>query len=167
MAMKINLNSKDGKTYKLEGDFPVLIDKEIGETIKGEELDPKLKGYEFEIKAASDRSGFIHLKTVEGAGLKKVLLEYGPGMKKRPRHEGKKKHTTMKPKGLRLRKTVRGKLISEATRQVNMVTVKGDSKKLSEIFAPAPVEDKSSATNPHSDLPEEKPAENTETLKAE
>jgi len=55
-------------------------------------------------------------------------------MKKRPRKEGKKKLSNKNPKGLRLRKTVRGKVLSDAISQINLKVLKEGSKKLSEIF---------------------------------
>ena len=117
---KINIGTKEGKTYKLESDAQPLIGKSLGETIKGEEISPDLSGYEFEIKGASDKSGFTALESVSGQGLKKVLLSYEKGMKKRPKYEGKKKRSNPKPKGLKLRKTVRGKIISDAIVLINL-----------------------------------------------
>ena len=58
------------------------------------------------------------------------------GMHKKPK--GDKKSGT-KPNGLRLRKTVRGKVISKDTRQVNVKVNKVGVKKLADIFA-KPVE---------------------------
>ena len=55
-------------------------------------------------------------------------------MKKRPKREGKVKRSNPKPKGLRLRKTVRGKIISTAISQINLKVVKEGGKKLSEVF---------------------------------
>ncbi|MBA7703749.1 hypothetical protein ES703_112542 [subsurface metagenome] len=55
-------------------------------------------------------------------------------MKKRPRKEGKKKVSNPKPKGLRLRKTVRGRVISPEIVQINLKILKEGGKKLSEIF---------------------------------
>jgi small subunit ribosomal protein S6e len=143
MVFKINIGTKEGKTYKLESDSKAIIDKSIGDIIKGEEISPDLEGYEFEIKGASDKSGFTALKEVEGFARKKVLLGYGKGMKKRPKREGKKKVSNSTPKGLRLRKTVRGKVISEDISQINLKPTKEGSKKLKDIF----------------EKPEEKPAE--------
>jgi small subunit ribosomal protein S6e len=134
MAFKINIGTKDGKTYKLEADSPGLEGKELGQTIKGEEISPDLTGYEFKITGASDKSGFTALERVEGVGLKKVLLSYEKGMKKRPKKEGKKKRTNKTPSGLKLRKTVRGKVISNAISQINLVLEKEGAKKLSEVF---------------------------------
>ena len=136
MAFKINLNEKSGKTYKLEVAAPGLIDKELGDKIDGKEIKSDLDGYEFEISGASDKAGFPLFKEVQGQGLKKVLLGYGKGMHKKPKREGKKPAKDNKPKGLRLRKTVRGKVISEAVVQVNLKVVKVGKKPLSEIFAP-------------------------------
>ncbi len=66
--------------------------------------------------------------------MKKILLTYGKAMKKRPRREGKKKVSNPKPKGLRLRKTVRGRVISPEIVQINLKILKEGQKKLSEIF---------------------------------
>ena len=134
MTFKINIGTKSGKTFKLEADAPKLIDKNLHDKINGKDISPDLDGYEFEITGASDKSGFTAIKEVEGIGLKKVLLSYEKGMKKRPRKEGKKKLSDKTPKGLRLRKTVRGKTISDLIVQINLKIIKDGSKKLEEIF---------------------------------
>ncbi len=134
MPFKINISDKTGKTYKLEIEPDSLDGKELGSKIDGKELIPALDGYEFEITGASDKAGFTSIKNVEGVGLKKVVLKYGKGFKKRPKHEGKRKRTKKRPKGLKLRKTVRGKVISPAVVQINMKVTKEGHKSLSEIF---------------------------------
>lgn len=134
MPFKINISDKSGKTYKVESDSEDLIGKEMLEKIKGNELMPELDGYELEITGASDKAGFPSFDDVEGVGLKKVLLKYGKGMKKRSKHEGKRKWTNPRPKGLRRRKTVRGKVISADVVQINMKIVKNGSKHLKDIF---------------------------------
>ena len=136
MAFKINIGDKSGKTYKLEADAPALIDKELKSIIQGKDINSDLEGYEFEISGASDNAGFPALEKVEGIGLKRILLTYGKGMKKRPKYEGKKKRNNNRPKGLRLRKGVRGKVISEAITQINLKVVKAGNKPLEEIFNP-------------------------------
>ena len=55
--------------------------------------------------------------------------------KRKRKKEGKKKRSNPTPGGLRLRKTVRGKIISNAIVQINLKPTKEGSKKLSEIFA--------------------------------
>ena len=134
MVFKINIGTKQGETYHLESESEELIEKELNDKIQGKGISPDLQGYEFEITGASDKSGFTAMKEVEGIGLKKVLLTYGKAMKKRPKKEGKTKRPKNKPKGLRLRKTVRGKVISDAISQINLKILKEGDKKLSEIF---------------------------------
>ena len=132
--IKINVGTKSGKTFKIESESLEIIGKSLGDKISGKEVSSDLDGYEFEIAGASDNAGFTAMQDVDGIGLKKVLLTYGKGMKKRPRREGKKKQLCKKPKGLRLRKTVRGKIISDAITQVNLKILKDGAKKLEEIF---------------------------------
>ncbi len=134
MSFKINISNKQGKTFKLETDAPAIAGKQLHDKINGKDVSPDLEGYEMEITGASDKSGFTAVKEVEGVGLKKVLLSYGKAMKKRPRKEGKKKLSNKNPRGLRLRKTVRGKVISDAISQINLKILKQGNKKLSEIF---------------------------------
>ena len=128
---KINLSTKDGKTYKLEAEAPSLKEKQLGDKIKGEDISPNFTGYELEITGASDKAGFTSMKDVAGMGLKKVLLGYGKAMHKRPKGD---KKINKKPRGLRLRKTVRGNIISDAIIQINIKILKEGGKKLSEIF---------------------------------
>lgn len=136
MAFKINIGDKSGKSYKFEAEAESLIDKEINNKIEGKEVREDLDGYEFEITGATDKSGFAAKKDVPGVGLKRVLLGYGFGMHRKPRREGKKKLSNHKPHGLRLRKTVRGKVISPAISQINLKVVKVGKKSLEEIFNP-------------------------------
>ncbi|MEX0932958.1 MAG: S6e family ribosomal protein [Candidatus Pacearchaeota archaeon] len=161
MVFKINIAEKSGKTFKLESDSQALVGKKLYDKFNGEELSGDLKGYEFEITGASDKSGFPSLERVEGTQLKRVLLSYEKGMHKRPKKEGKRKRSDNTPKGLRLRKTVRGNTISESMVQINLKLVKEGSKKLAEVFpeqnkAPEATEEKV-----------ETPVETTEEVKEE
>lgn len=155
MAFKINLSTKDGKTYKLEVEAPGLINKSLGEKIQGKDISPDLAGYELEITGTSDKSGITSMKEVEGIGLKKVLLGYGKGMHKRSKGLTKKLNRT--PGGLRLRKTVRGKVISEAISQINIKILKEGGKKLSEVFP-----DQNKAPEAPAQEQSEKPTEETQ-----
>jgi ribosomal protein S6E (S10) len=136
MAFKINVSEKNGKTWKLEAEAQELIDKKLGDVVKGELVSPDLEGYELEITGASDKSGFTAMKNVEGIVLKRILLGYGKGMKRKPKKEGKKKLSNSTPKGLKLRKTVRGNTISEFLTQINMKVAKEGKKPLAEIYGP-------------------------------
>ena len=135
MTFKINIGTEKGKTYKIEAGAEELVGKALGDKIIGKVISPEFEGYEFEITGASDNSGFAALKNVEGFTKKKVLLKYGTGMHKRAKKEGKKKRSNPVPRGLRLRKTAHGKIISEKIAQVNLKLVKEGNKKLSEIFS--------------------------------
>ena len=133
MAFKINV-SHNGKTFKVETEDEKLVGSSIGEKVAGEEISEDLKGYELEIRGTSDKSGFTGLEELDGPNLKKALLGYGKGMKRKPKGEKKK---TTRPKGLRLRKTVRGKEISLDTVQINTKVTKEGTKKFEGLFAPA------------------------------
>jgi|SRR3989344_3802311 len=134
MVFKINIASKNGKTYKLELENEGLEGLKLNNKIKGNEILPDLSGYEFEITGASDKAGFPLMNYSEGVGYSKQLLSYEAGMHKRPKHEGKRKRSDNKPKGLRLRKTVRGNTISNSTSQINLKIIKEGDKKLEQVF---------------------------------
>jgi len=132
MAFKFNISEKNGKTFHFESEAEEIIGKEINSIIKGEDINIELKGYELQITGTSDSAGLTAMANVEGVGLKKVILNYGKAMHKKPK--GLKKKSKRPPKGLKLRKTVRGKVISPAITQINIKVIKEGHKKLEEIF---------------------------------
>jgi len=143
MTFKINIGTKEGKTYKIEIENSGLVGKSVGDKISGRDLgNADFSDYEFEISGASDKSGFAALKNVEDFTLKKVLLNYGKGMHKRPKREGKKKQSNPTPGGLKLRKTLHGKTISDKIVQINLKLVKEGNKKLKDIFSTEVKEEK-------------------------
>jgi len=119
---KINISTKDGKTFKIESDNEGLIGKKIGESFNGRDISNDLQGYEFEIKGTSDKAGFAGVKDLKGPNLRKVLLTKGKFLHK------------VKNKGVRKKKTLRGNEISLSTVQINTIVSKEGSKKLEEIF---------------------------------
>jgi len=127
---KINISHK-GKTYKIETEDEKLVGQSIGDKIKGELIDKNLADYEIKITGTSDKAGFFGASEIDGPNLHKVLLGYGKGMHKKPKGE---KKTNKKPKGLKLRKTVRGKEISPATIQINTQVLKEGTKKFDSLF---------------------------------
>jgi len=132
MVFKINISTKDGKTYKLETEAEALIGKELNDKISGKDVSADLDGYELIITGLTDSSGFMAHESIEGVGLGKVLLGVGRGLHKKPKGEKKKNSRTQK--GLRLRRTVRGKVISPAITQINTKVVKEGAKKLADVF---------------------------------
>ena len=114
MAFKFEIGDpKTKKTFHLEAEAEGLIGRNIGETVKGEEISEKLSGAEFMITGTSDKAGFPGMKDSEGPYLRRILLTRGKGMRE-------------KGKGLRKRKTVRGNTISADTVQINLKTVKSE-----------------------------------------
>jgi len=131
MTLKLNVSNK-GKAWKVEVETSTLAGKSVGDKINGKDIKPELGDYELEITGGSDFAGFPLLKTAEGIGLKRVLLTKGWGLHKKPK--GLKKKQPRFNKGLRLRKTVRGKTIAETTIQVNLNVIKEGKKPLAELF---------------------------------
>lgn len=131
MPFKFNISSK-GKTLKVEAESEELIGKKIGEAVNGNEISKDLEGYELEITGTSDIAGFPGKKDVEGASLKRVLLTKGFGMQTKPK--GLKKKPVRMPRGLRLKKTVRGNTISKDTIQINLKVKKQGSRKFEELL---------------------------------
>ncbi|MEK6892589.1 MAG: S6e family ribosomal protein [Nanoarchaeota archaeon] len=138
--VKYNISEK-GKAWKIEREDEVLVGKSVGDKFEGKELMADLEGYELQITGGSDISGFPLSKDAEGIGLKRVLLKRGWGMR-------------TKGEGLRLRKTVRGKSISNKVAQINIAVLKVGKKPLVEIF-------------PEQNNPKEKKAEKKDEPKAE
>ena len=120
MPFKLNI-SYESKSWRLEKNMDFLVGLSIEDKFDGKELGHDFEDYEFEIMGGSDIAGFPISKNVEGIGLKKVLLKKGWGMKDKRR-------------GVRLRKTVRGKTISDKIVQINIKVIKEGKKPLSEIF---------------------------------
>ena len=110
-----------GKAWRFEAGNEIVLGRVVGDKISGKEIKLELDGYELEITVGSDDAGFPLSKNVEGLGLRKLLLTTGFGMRERNN-------------GLRKRKTVRGKVISDKISQVNMKVVNEGNKKLEEIF---------------------------------
>jgi small subunit ribosomal protein S6e len=130
MVFKINVSHK-GKTFKVESENEGLAGRSIGDKIDGKEFSEDLAGYELEVTGTSDKAGFMGMFSVDGPGLHKVLLGYGQGMHKKPKGERK---VNKKPRGLRLRKTVRGREISLETVQINTKVLSEGSKKFDSLF---------------------------------
>ncbi|PSP96929.1 30S ribosomal protein S6e [Halobacteriales archaeon QS_5_70_17] len=106
---------EDGTTYQLdadEQDANRFVGREIGEEVDGGAVG--LDGYALEITGGSDNAGRPMRADIQGTGLKAVLLTGGVGFD--PTVEGERK-----------RVTVRGREISEETRQINAKVVeRGD-----------------------------------------
>ena len=118
---KLVVNNKE-KAYSkelAEHESNAFIGKKIGEHVSGNTFG--FKNYEFMITGGSDKDGFPMRRDLPGAARKRLLLTKGPGVK-------------INRKGMRLRKTIRGNLIAQDIKQINIKVVKEGDKKLEEIF---------------------------------
>jgi len=97
-----------------------LIGKQIGDIINGTLVDLP-PDYELQITGGSDKDGFPMRPDLPGTGRKRILLSGGVGY--RP-----------KEKGVRKKKTVRGRVISKDIVQINMKVVKHGKIPLEEFF---------------------------------
>ncbi len=97
-----------------------LIGKQIGDVVNGTvvELPPD---YELQITGGTDKDGFPMRPDIPGTGRKRILLSGGVGFRPRER-------------GMRKRKTVRGRVISKDIVQINMKVVKHGKIPLEEFF---------------------------------
>ncbi len=106
---------EDGTTYQTDvsdQNANRFIGKEIGEEVDGGAVG--LDGYSLEITGGSDDAGRPMREDVRGAELKNILLEGGTGYN--PERDGERK-----------RVTVRGREVSDNTRQINVrIAGRGD-----------------------------------------
>ncbi|MFT4881803.1 MAG: small subunit ribosomal protein S6e [Natronomonas sp.] len=107
---------EDGMTYQVDAadqGANRFIGREIGEEVDGSAVG--LDGYTLELTGGSDDAGRPMRADVAGSSLTELLLEGGTGYD--PDREGERK-----------RVTVRGREISDATRQINVrVAARGDT----------------------------------------
>ena len=110
-----------GKSYKQElkdDKAKKIVGKRLGEEVDGAIVG--LAGYKLKITGGSDKGGFPMKKGVQGRGVERVLMKDGIGYRK--------------SSDVRVRKRVRGDVISENIIQVNMKVTEKGKKTLNEIF---------------------------------
>ncbi len=110
MSIKLVMGFPNGRTAQkeIENAKPVF-GKKIGDKFSGDELG--LEGYEFEIKGGSDNAGFPMRSDMPGFARKPILAVQGIGLKKIG-------------KGIRVRKTVCGAVVSPNIVQLNVKVLK-------------------------------------------
>jgi small subunit ribosomal protein S6e len=145
MVFKINISDK-GKSWKLESEAEFIVGKSLGDEMEGKELSGDLEGYKLIISGGTDFAGFPMYGKSEGIGLKKVLFTKGWGM------------WDNKP-GIRKRKTVRGKTISDKVTQINLRVLENGKKNLSEIFPDQNIVEQSTAVSSKEGIAESKAPE--------
>jgi small subunit ribosomal protein S6e len=113
-----------GKSYQVEitgSQANKFLGKRIGERIEGDAVG--LPGYTLKITGGTDRDGFPMRPDLPGSKRKRLLISKSIGFKP-------------EVKGLRRRKTLRGREISGEIGQINLVVTEYGSKTIEEIFNP-------------------------------
>lgn len=111
----------------------ILEGRSIGEILDGKDID--LPGYQFKIAGGTDKFGFMHHPAIEGTELKSVILSEHPGIRF-TRYKVEKRGGGYKIVDLRKvsrKKTVRGRTISEYTRQINLIVLSRRGKSIKEM----------------------------------
>ncbi|MCS7122203.1 MAG: 30S ribosomal protein S6e [Archaeoglobaceae archaeon] len=124
MEFKVIISDpKTGKAYQRTvtgANANRLIGKQVGDLISGTIVDLP-PDYELQITGGTDKDGFPIRPDLLGSAKRKILLSGGVGYKPKDR-------------GVRKRKTLRGKVISREISQINMKIVKHGRVPLEEIF---------------------------------
>lgn len=154
---KINIGDKETKkTYNLELKSPEadnLLNKKIHDKIKGELIG--LNGYELEISGGSDNSGFPMVSFLDGFARKRVILSRGKAFRNAKRKYQKK------------RRTVRGRIISSDTAQINLKIVKRGKESVPKLLGIEPKPEQSAEKTTEEAPKQEKPVEEKEQPKPE
>jgi len=123
LEFKLNIGDKTGKCHtKVIRDAQAnsIVGLKIGSKVDGNLIG--MPSWEFVITGGSDRDGFPHRSNIQGSGRRKYLLKGGIGYKV-PR------------KGRRVKKSVRGNVISESSYQINLKVSKEGNKSLEELVS--------------------------------
>ncbi len=113
---------EDGTTHQFDvdgQDANRFMGLDLGDEVDGSVVG--LDGYSLELTGGSDNAGRAMRPDVAGAGVKKVLLEGGVGYE--PERDGERR-----------RITVRGREISEETRQINAKITERGSESVAELL---------------------------------
>lgn len=118
--MQIVIGTQDGQTLQTETEnTSKLVGKEIGDEFDGEAIG--LEGYTLQVTGGSDKQGFPMRKTIQGSQRQRRLLEKGSGI------QGNEK-------GVKKRKSVRGKRVSEEIQQLNVKVTEQGSDTVEELL---------------------------------
>ena len=124
-TFKIVINDpSNGKSHKFEvtgHHAQNLVGKKLGDVVDG--INVNLPGYKLQIMGGTDFAGFPMKPGVAGSARRRLLLTESTGF-----------HPKDYP-GKRMRKSVRGEIISADIVQVNLKVTKAGSKPVGEHFA--------------------------------
>ncbi len=132
--------SSEGRSYSMEisgSNYNHFLGKKIGDSVDGMFLgegDNSLTGYKLEITGGSDITGRPMRPDLDGSGVKSVLITAGIGYKGKKYVNKNSKEYRYKYDGLRRRRNLRGNVISQDTRQINLKVVESGKRSLAAII---------------------------------
>ena len=145
--------SSGGRAFSMDitgSNYNHFLGKRIGDSVDGMfvgEGDGSLSGYKLEITGGSDLTGRPMRPELAGSGIKPVLITSGIGYKGKRYVKKRGKVYRYKYDGLRRRRKLRGNVISQDTRQINLKITEAGNRSLDAIFGlveeAAPVEEPS------------------------
>ena len=143
-SFKAAVNDTDpdskGKSYSVEikgANYNHFLGKKIGDIVEGMfvgEGDKSLAGYKLQITGGSDKTGRPMRPDLDGGGVKSVLITAGVGYKGKKYVNKNSKEYRYKYDGLRRRRNLRGNVISQETRQINLKVVESGNRSLDAII---------------------------------
>tara|TARA_A100001037_G_scaffold73291_1_gene65603 strand:+ start:1742 stop:2239 length:498 start_codon:yes stop_codon:yes gene_type:complete len=132
--------SSGGRAFSMDitgSNYNHFLGKKIGDSVDGMfvgEGDRTLGGYKLEITGGSDLTGRPMRPELEGSAIKSVLITAGTGYKGKRYVKKKGRVYRYKYDGLRKRRRLRGNVISQDTRQINLKIVESGNRSLDAIF---------------------------------
>ncbi len=145
--------TSNGRAFGIEitgSNYNHFLGKKIGDSVDGMfigEGDKSLSGYKLEITGGSDLTGRPMRPELDGVGIKSVLITAGIGYKGKRYVKKRGKVYRYKYDGLRRRRKLRGNVIGQDTRQINLKITEAGNRSLDAIFGlveeAAPVEEPS------------------------
>ena len=132
--------SSEGKSYSMEisgANYNHFLGKKIGDSVDGMfvgEGDSALTGYKLEITGGSDITGRPMRPDLDGSGVKSVLITAGIGYKGKKYVNKNSKEYRYKYDGLRRGRNLRGNVISQDTRQINLKVVESGKRSLAAVI---------------------------------
>ena len=143
--------SSGGRAYAVDitgSNYNHFLGKKIGDAVDGMfigEGDQSLSGYKLEITGGSDVTGRPMRPDLDGAGVKSVLVSPGVGYKGKRYVKKNAQVYRYKYDGIRRRRNLRGNVISQDTRQINLKVVEAGNRALPVIFG---LEEEAAAETP-------------------
>tara|TARA_B100000959_G_C14993363_1_gene629031 strand:+ start:2342 stop:2911 length:570 start_codon:yes stop_codon:yes gene_type:complete len=129
-----------GRSFAMEitgANYNHFLGKRIGDTVEGMfvgEGDKSLSGYKLQITGGSDVTGRPMRPDLDGGGVKSVLITAGIGYKGKKYVNKNSREYRYKYDGLRRRRNLRGNVISQDTRQINLKVIEMGKRSLSAII---------------------------------